>query len=137
MKCKQDQKVDFFYPIISKENNLKKYPEVQRTYVHLKEGIYTGGNLVLVSPSIIQGPLDWYNKLLSLRKKPFKMSQMLGIKIIIKFIIRRLSIKDVEKKISNMIGHNCKALIVEHPEIGFDVDKPSDLKMMKEKYLLS
>jgi hypothetical protein len=65
------------------------------------------------------------------------MSQMLGIKIIIKFIIRRLSIKDVEKKISNMIGHNCKALIVEHPEIGFDVDKPSDLKMMKEKYLLS
>ena len=134
-KCKEEKEHDFFYPILSKEVNLKKYPEVERTYVHLKEGVYTGGNVVMVSPSIIQGPLDWYDKLLSLRKKPFKMSQMLGFKIIIKFIFRQLTITEVEKKMSKMIGHSCKALIVDYPEIGFDVDKPSDLKMMKEKYL--
>jgi len=134
-KCKSEKVHDLFYPVISKENNLKKYPEVQRTYVHLKEGVFTGGNMVLVSPDIIQGPLDWYDKILNLRKKPFKMSQMLGFKFIIKFIFRRLSVKEVEKRISNIIGHKCKALIIEYPEIGFDVDKPSDLKMMKEKYL--
>ena len=135
--CQQEKEHDFFYPLISKENNLKMYPEVERTYVHLKEGIFTGGNVVMVSPSIIQGPLDWYDKLLSLRKKPFKMSQMLGFKIIIKFIFRQLTIPELEKKVSEMIGHKCKALIVDYPEIGFDVDKPSDLKMMKEKYLKS
>lgn len=134
-KCKSERRHDLFYPVISKNNNLKKYPEVERTYVHLKEGVFTGGNLVLVSPDIIQGPLDWYDKILSLRKKPFKMSQMLGFKFIIKFIFRQLSINEVEKRISNIIGHKCKALIVDYPEIGFDVDKPSDLKMMKEKYL--
>jgi len=134
-KCKSEKVHDLFYPVISKENNLKKYPEVERTYVHLKEGVFTGGNMVLVSPDIIQGPLDWYDKILNLRKKPFKMSQMLGFKFIIKFIFRRLSVKEVEKRISNIIGHKCKALIIEYPEIGFDVDKPSDLKMMKEKYL--
>lgn len=134
-KCKAEMKYDFFYPLISKEDNIKKYPGVERTYVHLKEGVYTGGNLVMVSPSIIQGPLDWYDKLFSLRKRPFKMSQMMGIKIIIKFIFRQLTISDVEKRVSNIIGHSCKALIFEHPEIGFDVDKPSDLKMMREKYL--
>lgn len=133
--CQKEIGHDFFYPLISKEINLKKYPEVERTYVHLKEGTYTGGNVVMVSPSIIQGPLDWYDKLLSLRKKPFKMSQMLGLKIIIKFIFRQLTIPELEKKISAMIGHKCKALILNSPEIGFDVDKPSDLKMMKEKYL--
>lgn len=135
--CQQEQEHDFFYPLISKENNLKKYPEVERTYVHLKEGVYTGGNVVMVSPSIIQGPLDWYDQLLSLRKKPFKMSQMLGWKIIIKFIFRQLTIPELEARISSIIGHKCKALIVNYPEIGFDVDKPSDLKMMKEKYLKS
>jgi GTP:adenosylcobinamide-phosphate guanylyltransferase len=134
-KCKLEKRHDLFYPVISKEINLEKYPEVERTYVHLKEGIFTGGNMVLVSPEIIQGPLDWYDKILNLRKKPFKMSQMLGFKFIVKFIFRQLSIKEVEKRISNIIGHKCKALIVEYPEIGFDVDKPSDLKMMKEKYL--
>ncbi|MGM0445039.1 MAG: NTP transferase domain-containing protein [Bacillota bacterium] len=134
-KCELEKKHDLFYPVISKEINLKKYPEVERTYVHLKEGIFTGGNMVLVSPEIIQGPLDWYDKILNLRKKPFKMSQMLGFKFIIKFIFRQLSIKEVENRISDIIGHKCKALIVESPEIGFDVDKPSDLKMMKEKYL--
>ncbi len=135
--CQEEKEHDFFYPLIAKENNLKKYPEVERTYVHLKEGTFTGGNVVMVSPSIIQGPLDWYDKLLSLRKKPFKMSQMLGFKIIIKFIFRQLTIPELEKKVSKMIGHKCKALIVDYPEIGFDVDKPSDLKMMKEKYLKS
>lgn len=134
-KCKFEKKHDLFYPVISKETNLKKYPEVERTYVHLKEGVFTGGNMVLVSPDIIQGPLDWYDKILNLRKRPFKMSQMLGFKFIIKFIFRQLSIKEVEKRISDIIGHKCKALIVESPEMGFDVDKPSDLKMMKEKYL--
>ncbi len=134
-KCKLEKKHDLFYPLISKEINLDRYPEVDRTYVHLKEGIFTGGNIILVSPDIIKGPLDWYDKILSLRKKPFKMSQMLGFKFIIKFIFRQLSIKEVEKRISDIIGHECKALIVESPEMGFDVDKPSDLKMMKEKYL--
>lgn len=134
-RCQTEMNYDLFYPMISEESNIKKYPEVKRTYVHLKEGVYTGGNLVMVSPSIIQGPIDWYDKLLSLRKKPFKMSQMLGIKIIIKFIFRRLTTDDVEKKISEIIGHKCKALIFEYPEIGFDVDKPSDLKIMREKYL--
>lgn len=134
-KCKLEKEHDLFYPVISKDINLDRYPEVDRTYVHLKEGIFTGGNIVLVSPDIIQGPLDWYDKILNLRKKPFKMSQMLGFKFIIKFIFRQLSIKEVEKRISKIIGHKCKALIVEYPEMGFDVDKPSDLKMMKEKYL--
>jgi len=134
-RCKKEKKYDLFYPIISKEINLEKYPEVERTYVHLDEGVFTGGNLVLVSPTIIQGPLDWYNRILSLRKKPLKMSKMLGFKFIIKFIFRRLSITEVETRISEIIGHDCKALILEYPEIGFDVDKPSDLKMMREKYL--
>lgn len=133
-KCKNEKEYDLFYPVISKENNMKKYPDVERTYVHLKEGIYTGGNLVIVSPEIIQGPLDWYDKILSLRKKPFKMSQLLGFKFIIKFIFRQLTIKEVEERISDIIGHKCKALMVEYPEIGFDVDKPSDLKLMREKY---
>lgn len=133
-KCKNEKEHDLFYPVVSKENNLKKYPDVERTYVHLKEGIYTGGNLVIVSPEIIQGPLNWYDKILSLRKKPFKMSQLLGFKFIIKFIFRQLTIKEVEERISDIIGHKCKALIVEYPEIGFDVDKPSDLKLMREKY---
>lgn len=136
-RCKGEKEYDLFYPVISKEINLKKYPEVERTYVHLNEGVFTGGNLVIVSPHIIQGPLDWYNKILSLRKKPLKMSKLLGFKFIIKFIFRRLSISELEERVSEIIGHECKALILEHPEIGFDVDKPSDLKMMREKYLKS
>src|SRR6056297_3893016 len=124
--CQKEKEHDFFYPLISKENNLKKYPEVERTYVHLKEGVFTGGNIVMVSPDIIQGPLDWYDKILNLRKKPFKMSKMIGFKFIIKFIFRRLSVKEVEKRISNIIGHKYKALMIEYAEIGYDIDKPSD-----------
>jgi len=134
-KCEKETSYELFYPLISKKKNEEIFPGVERTYVHLKEGTYTGGNFVLVSPKIIKGPMEWYGNMLSLRKKPFKMSKMLGLKFVLKLLFRKLSISETEKRISEIIGHKCKALIIEYPEISFDVDKPSDLKMMREKYI--
>ena len=52
-RCKQKE-ADVYYSFVPKEINESKYPGVQRTYVKLYEGTFTGGNLVLLSPEVIK-----------------------------------------------------------------------------------
>lgn len=134
--CLEDKEADIYYPIIPKEENVAKYPNVKRTYFHLVEGVFTGGNMVLMNPAIVDGAADIINKTFSLRKKPWKLSQLLGMKFIFKFVIRHLSITEIEEKVSKITGYKGHFMITQYPEIGFDVDKPSDLTLIRDKYIL-
>ncbi|HBG01880.1 MAG TPA: 4-diphosphocytidyl-2C-methyl-D-erythritol kinase, partial [Firmicutes bacterium] len=44
---------DVFYPLVSREANEQLYPETVRTYFTLKEGAFTGGNILLAHPQAI------------------------------------------------------------------------------------
>ncbi|HLV08678.1 MAG TPA: NTP transferase domain-containing protein [Halanaerobiales bacterium] len=134
--CLKDNEADVYYPIIPREENKAKYPSVKRTYFRLLEGVFTGGNMVLINPSILQGAADTLDKAFSLRKKPWKLSQLLGMKFILKFVIRHLSISEIEERVRKITGYRGHFMITQYPEIGFDVDKPSDLMLIRDKYIL-
>lgn len=125
---------DFYYPIISKETNLTRFPGTRRTYARLKEGTYTGGNIFMMNPAIVEGATDFMRKMITWRKKPLKLSQAFGFKVIFKFALGNLSVSELECRVRKITGFSAAALVVTHPEVGFDVDKPSDLEMM-EKFL--
>lgn len=120
---------EVYYPIISKEANDQVYPDCVRTYVKLKEGVFTGGNIVLVSPSVLANSKVLMEKVLTLRKKPWKLAQLLGFSFVLKFFLQRLSLSELEKRVSQLLGVKSVAIISPYPEIGTDVDKPSDLEL--------
>jgi GTP:adenosylcobinamide-phosphate guanylyltransferase len=123
---------DFYYPIVSKENSEKSYPGVTRTYARLREGTFTGGNLFLVNPGKIEESLPRINRFFELRKSPLKLVAMLGFPFVLKLVSRRLSIRELEMRIPVLLGLSGKAVISSFPEIGTDVDKPSDLELIKK-----
>lgn len=133
--CLEDGKADLYYPIIPKESNIAKYPSVKRTYFHLEEGVFTGGNMVIIKPDILKEVTDILDKAIAWRKKPWKLSKMLGMKFILKFAIGHLSINEIESKVAKITGCHGHFMITRHPEIGFDVDKPSDLKIMRDEFI--
>ncbi|ACL70880.1 nucleotidyltransferase family protein [Halothermothrix orenii] len=135
LSCNNEE-ADIYYPIIPKEKNKAKYPNVKRTYVHLVEGTFTGGNMVLIKPTVLQNSIDLLRKAVLWRKKPWKLSQILGMKFIFKFLMGNLSIEEIQERVKEITGYKGVGMITEHPEIGFDVDKPSDLKLMRDKYIL-
>lgn len=126
------QEYGLYYPIIPKETNLNMYPESERTYVKLKEGTYTGGNLALLDSKIIKKSSVLINKIINNRKNPFKMSQFLGLKLAIKLLCHRLTITEVENRVSQLIDDTCKAIITDYPELGFDIDKRGDLNLIQK-----
>lgn len=130
----EEMGVDFVYPLTSKEVNETKYPGVRRTYARLKDGIFTGGNLFIISSAVIDQGMDMARKLVERRKNPLAMARLFGPVLVWKFITRRLSIKAVEKRFYEIIGIKARAIISPYAEVGVDVDKPSDLELA-QRYL--
>lgn len=122
---------DAYYPIVAREANEKRFPEMQRTYVRLADGVYTGGNLFLVNPSTLETSLPRIEHFFKLRKSPFRLAAYLGLPFILRFLTRSLSVADLEKKVSVMLSIRVKAVFSQSPEIGTDVDKLSDLALAR------
>lgn len=127
-----NQPGDIFYSFVSKAINEQKYPGVQRTYVRLKEGTFTGGNLVLLSPEVIHDKLTILTKAVALRKKPIKLCGLLGWWYLCKLLFGALTIKEIESRVAEVLGVKAVGIVSPYPEVGIDVDKPSDLQLAKE-----
>ncbi|MFA6450236.1 MAG: nucleotidyltransferase family protein [bacterium] len=128
----QKTEADLYYPIVEKKLNDQKYPTTKRTYAKLKEGVFTGGNIVLLNPAMFRKNWSYIERALAARKSPIKLLGIIGIGFIIKFILKQLSIPLLEKKIEGILGIRVKAVEVQDPEIGIDVDKESDFLLVKE-----
>ncbi len=128
----QNKQADIYYPIISKEKTREKFPDSEKTYVRLRDGSYTGGNIVIIKPEVLGGILEILKKVMLCRKKPWKLSRLLGLRFLLKLLVGKLSLTEIEDRVTEIIGHNSISVKMDYPEIGFDVDKPGDLGIMNE-----
>ena len=127
----------FVYPICSKENCLEKYPNLKRTYVTIKEGAFTGGNLMLMKKDFLLKIMPIMQDLYLSRKKPLKLAKMIGFDVIWKLLLckinpKALDIDYLENKISLLFGERVKSLIVDDPAICEDLDSPEEIKFYEE-----
>lgn len=120
---------EVYYPLISKEANQQVYPETVRTYFRLKEGTFTGGNALMASPEAIANSRWIMDEVIFKRKQPWKIFRLLGLKFIIKFLTKQLTLQEIEKRASGILGYKGILIISPYPELGTDVDKPSDLAL--------
>jgi GTP:adenosylcobinamide-phosphate guanylyltransferase len=123
---------DLYYPIVEKSVGELKYPVVKRTYVNLREGVFTGGNLFLVNPAIVEHTAPKVRKFLDYRKNPLKMVTLLGFSFLLRYLVfKNLTLKELEQKVSDMWGIKGAVIVSPWPEVGIDVDKPSDLQLAR------
>lgn len=125
-------KAQLFYPIIERKKNEEVFPGVNRTYVTLLDGTYTGGNISIIDVESIEGAAEQGKKLVQLRKSPLRLANFLGWFFLFKLITKRLSIEDLENRVSTLLNLKAKAVISPYPQLGTDVDKDSDIDIAEE-----
>jgi len=123
---------DLYYPVLSEETCQKSYPDTKRTYVVLKEGPVTGGNIGLVNPAWFIKKKDSLELFISYRKKPLKLLRILPLSLVLKYYLKKLSLTDLEKSLSNLLEMKAHAVLCQCAEIGLDVDKISDLEQVRK-----
>lgn len=125
---------DICYPIVEKSIYERRYPDTKRTYISLKDGIFTGGNMILLTPSIIYGIQDIIKIIIENRKDPLKMGRVLGWPFLLRLLSKILKIEDIESHIEKRFHIRGRAIISHHPEIANDIDNIEDIKLI-EMYL--
>lgn len=127
-----DDSYDLYFPIIPKHVMENKYPAMKRTYVTLQDGTFTAGNVFIVNADKIPIGLEKGQEFIELRKSPLKLCRLLGANFVMKFLMHRLTIAEIEQQASKLLHLRGRAIICNTPELGLDVDKPSDLSIVRQ-----
>ena len=130
IKLCQGTDAHFFYPIVSMAEASQRYPGVKRTSAKIKEGKFTGGNIFVLNQGLNSRVTAKAQEFVNLRKSPIQLAKLLGFKFVFKLLVGRLAIPELEAKVSEVLGLTVKAVITMFPEIGIDVDKPSDYSIV-------
>ena len=117
----------FFYAVVERSRYEAAFPGSRRTYVRLRDGVFTGGNVFLADAGVARGAVDLVERFYAHRKSPLALARLLGFGTILAFALGRLRVADLERRVSDMVGAPGRAIISRYPEIGFDVDRPEDL----------
>ena len=124
----QKREAEIYYSLVPRQVIEERFKGVQRTYVRLKDGTFTGGNVVLLDPEAVLAYSDYLRQAVQLRKHPVKLCRLLGIKFFLKFLGGQLTVSEIEARVEELIKLKGAGVVTMYPEIGIDVDKPSDLQ---------
>lgn len=117
---------DGVYAIVRKEACRREFPALPRTFFRLREGEFTGGNVSLVSVALFPGCMEKMKEVYAARKNPFRLAAWLGAGFLLKLLFRRLSLQDVEERVSRIFGYRGRAVITDYASIGTDLDREED-----------
>lgn len=135
-KC-EEKNLDLGYAFVPEEVHQNEYARIRHTYVSLKEGRFCGGGLFYVRPDIVPAFKKLFGEILNLRKKPWLISRFFGLKFVLKLLLgglgmRLLAIKEIEEKISALLGIKAGGILLGDPAAAANIDKLEDFFVMEE-----
>lgn len=106
-------------------------PGTKRTWLRLADGDWSGCNLFYLANDRALGVIDLWRRVEAERKRPWRMARILGPRMLLRYVFRRLSLRDAAVRLGALAG--VKAAMVETPFglASVDVDKPADLDLVR------
>ena len=128
------EEADFYYAIVPYEAVQMRYPGVHKTHVRVAEGTFCGGSVFLLDPAVIPRLRSLIRQAIAARKSPLALARLFGWRNILKFLLRRISIRDLEAFLEETSGVKGRAVITPYPEVAIDVDarRPENLRIVQE-----
>lgn len=119
---------DLAYPVVEEGVYRAQFPEQKRTFVKLKDGRFTGGNMMLLSPQMVPVLLPFVERAYRERKNPLALARLFGVDFIVRLALGQLSLRAIEGRAERILGLPVRAVVTPHASIGADVDKLEHLK---------
>lgn len=128
---------DLCYPIVTLSLCRERFPDMKRTAVRMREGRFTGGNLMLLRPGAITAKRNTIARVYAARKSVVQLGKLLGWGLLTRIVCAQavpplLSLAMLEAGASHVLGASCRAVVSPYPEIGADVDKPGDVAIARK-----
>lgn len=105
------------------------YPDALRTFYPFRDGAFTGCNLFAFRGPAGRRAAEAWLYVERHRKRPWRSVALLGPGILLRFLLRRLTLDGAAAALSRRLGIVARIVRLTIPEAGIDVDKPADLEM--------
>jgi len=132
VKTCMETKDDLYYGVCPKDVMEARFPGSKRTYTHLKDMDVCGADINLTHVRMATEHLDMWESLIGSRKSPLKQAGIIGFGTLFALFTRRLTLEDAVKRVGDRIGIKGRAIVWPHAEPCMDIDKPSQLELLRE-----
>lgn len=120
-----------YYNLVTRETMERRFPGSKRTFTKLKGIEVAGGDMTLIQTSLIDVNRALWDALADARKHAWQLARAVGFRVLIKLLIRQLSIADIEDLGTRLTQHKLKVILNEHPEVAMDADKPHQVELLR------
>lgn len=120
------------YNFVDKPTLEARFPHSNRTYVKLKDALIAGGDMTLIQADLSDTNREMWEALTNARKHAWQLARVVGFRVLLKFLLRQLSIADIEATAQRITGRPCQVMLNPHAEIAMDADKPEQVQLLRE-----
>lgn len=122
---------DIYYGVCPRDVMEARFPDSKRTYTHLKGMDVCGADINLTHVRMATEHLDLWESLIGTRKSPLRQASIIGFGTLFALFTRRLTLEDAVQRVCERIGIKGRAIVWPYAEPCMDVDKPSQLELLR------
>ena len=130
-----DLSLDIYYAVIERETMEKRFPGSKRTYIKVKDAEICGGDANCIRKEAALNPDGIWTEIIRQRKNPLKQASIIGWGTLFGLLLGTLTLDEAVQRVCKRLGISGKAIIMPYAEIGMDVDKPFQHKIVEEDLL--
>jgi len=122
---------DLYYSVVERPVMETRFPGSRRSYIHLTDGDFAGGDVMLMRPSLTLSNRDLWQDLANARKNALQQARLVGLWTFLRLVTHRLSLADAERRVQKALRICGRAVPFPYAEVGMDVDKPFQLEIVR------
>lgn len=109
-----------------------RFGRIRRTYVRLREGVFTGGNCFYLRADAVESVLKLSAQAYAARKRPWALARLLGLGLVVGLAVGTARLADAERAASRLVGLRAGVVVSDEAGVGVDVDGPEDLALCRK-----
>lgn len=123
-----------YYNFVSRETLDRRFPNSRRTYSTIDGIEVAGGDMVMARVDVVSRNQALIESLTGARKQPWRIARIVGLRMLVKFILRRVTFADIEATAGRIIGAPVRIVLGSPPELAMDVDKPFQVDLLRAEF---
>jgi len=123
---------DAVFPYVERVDIQRDFPDRQWIFAATPDGHLTGSSAFLFRPEAVRAGWRWVEEFLNARRhSPLRLAARFGLGFAVKLALRRLRVRDVEEKLSELLHLSARGYRTRFSELAMDVDKYSDIAFVE------
>lgn len=122
------------YNFVTREKLERRFPNSRRTYSKLNNLEVAGGDMVIARIDVAEKNRALIESLTGARKQPWRVAGVVGPRMLIKFLFRRVTFADIEATAGRILGAPIKIILDGPPELAMDADKPFQVDLLRAEF---